>query len=397
MNRFIRALSIALPLCVLSAAAMAQHYEVRYIENRSKLELHVFTRATVDQDKFSCVSIEGDFKLIRYPAGFGPDGCATSISTRLGLNQYYAVFTYEVTGSNVKATVPVSFAFNNSILRRELIDYGFNGDIASPTITTSRTNLAFRRNELSDGRILTALINNNALVRTQPAHHFTIDSVASAGDCITQSEFVILGTPYWGSMISNCVQSGSALQHILPDGHSTVLFRATSRSNGSSLKIINLYVHPEGSEISDPLIQKRTNRLDGSSTSAKIYGGVRLNSRLIATEFVAPQEIKIQVVIEPEAEDFGKSALLFVVVELGGNQFILTQSRGLVPFSGSNLESFQTISSLTPHHELTLFSGLLDEADKGSYKIFVGYQPTDSSLGQLIYATEPIAFDVKVK
>ncbi|MDP2128314.1 MAG: hypothetical protein Q8K97_13160 [Pseudohongiella sp.] len=398
--------------------------EARYLDNKSTLEVLVFTRATYEEDKISCIAVEGDFELIEFPEGFGADGCAKSSSAKLGLSQFYYKFIYNIVGDDIGSNVFVSTTTDSGVYRMGLKGYGYDEILTSPTITIDKSNLVFDRSELFNTGTLWAEIRANDSGRT-PANpvHFIIDAFGPGEDCIKETEYAILGTPMWGLAGGGggCSFGGSSFGGGVPDGQWTVIFRATSNNNGSAVKIFNITINPTPAPTPEPtptpepvpapepvpvptpqpepiaLPERQTERLDGSVSSAVISGGVRStnDNQGILNEIIAPQEINVDVALSPEVADIGKSASLFVVVEYQGAQYVFTKSGELKVFTGNNLEAFADMDSLASAQEMTLFSGTLGTADRGSYKVFVGYLLTSSSnLDEIVYNNEAIEFDV---
>lgn len=156
------------------------------------------------------------------------------------------------------------------------------------------------------------------------------------------------------------------------------------------------YLRPATNSTPVPLPAKRTERFDGALSSAIIAGGARQAANTpILSEIVAPAVVQVDVSIKPEAVHVGKAVSLFVVVEFDEIQYVFTQSGELHVFTGDNLDSFQQIDALSENQEITLFSGRLEQADRGQYKVFVGYQlGVNDNINELIYNTQAIEFVV---
>lgn len=145
------------------------------------------------------------------------------------------------------------------------------------------------------------------------------------------------------------------------------------------------------------LPQKHTERVDGSSSSARIAGGVRLTAtEQLTEEFVAPAQVSIMVDIVPEPAHVGRSAALVVAIAVHGELYLLDGSGSLYALDEANVRHFKLISELSTSNSYELFRGVLGILDRGDYEIFVGYLPEgESSLGQIIYSAEPIRLSVR--
>ncbi len=143
-----------------------------------------------------------------------------------------------------------------------------------------------------------------------------------------------------------------------------------------------------------------TSRVDGISTEAIISGGVRLaGSTNYSENFVVGDSIIVDATLQPEPEDIGKLAEVFVVATSGDGQFQITAD-GLATFDGTeaNLMPFSEVS-LRAVTKLDLLTSLgeqaeISEADVGGYEIYVGYATEGSTI---TYTGEPILLEVSIQ
>lgn len=143
-------------------------------------------------------------------------------------------------------------------------------------------------------------------------------------------------------------------------------------------------------------VPKKTERVDGRSSTAVISGGVFNSQGNLTDRLTAPASLSIRVAIEPEPVDVGQSVQILVVVEVAGTLMTLNSSGQILPFNENNLQFFTSRASISAKEEIELFNGVLGTGDRASYNIFVGYLRTgDLNQGNIIYNAQPIGLVIE--
>ncbi|MDP2286236.1 MAG: multicopper oxidase domain-containing protein, partial [Pseudohongiella sp.] len=147
------------------------------------------------------------------------------------------------------------------------------------------------------------------------------------------------------------------------------------------------------------LADKSVATVGGSTSSASIELGTSADNWMSLTdELVAPAHCHIMAAIQPEAAHRGRRGNIIVVVSPdGGTTLLAVNNLGqLQPLDSNNVQVFTTIGSLAERHEFSLFNGLMDVADRGTYDLFIGYTVDDSRrVEEIIYNTAPLRLTVR--
>jgi FtsP/CotA-like multicopper oxidase with cupredoxin domain len=137
----------------------------------------------------------------------------------------------------------------------------------------------------------------------------------------------------------------------------------------------------------------------GANSAARIQLGTSADNWLSLTgEVEAPANCHIMAAIEPETAHIGRQGNIVVVVSPdGGNTLLSVNSQGqLLPIDVDNVQFFSIISQLDIRHEFSLFEGVMNVTDKGTYDLFVGYIPDQSRrVEDIIYNTQPLRLTVR--
>jgi len=145
------------------------------------------------------------------------------------------------------------------------------------------------------------------------------------------------------------------------------------------------------------LPDKLTTRVDGRSSSAKISGSaIQVSSGMFVDRVSAPEQVSIQVNIQPEQAHIGKGASLIVAVSVYGQLFLFDEIGQLHVLDGSNVYVHRAISNLAESNAFELFNGIFGVLDRANYEIYAGYLlDGETSLGQVIFNADPIRLSVE--
>ncbi len=148
-------------------------------------------------------------------------------------------------------------------------------------------------------------------------------------------------------------------------------------------------------QISPP--PKLTSNIDAENSDATISGGTRLTGTAEYSEiFKVGDSVEILATLEPESEDIGDAANVYLVVSTDSGLF-QANSGGLTDFDGSEADlaplSEITLRAVSEVNLTELMGGQINfkETDVGLYEVFIGYATEGSAIS---FTDEPIVIEV---
>ncbi len=147
------------------------------------------------------------------------------------------------------------------------------------------------------------------------------------------------------------------------------------------------------------LASKPVATVAGAASSARIELGTSADNWLTLTdEILSPAHCHIMAAIQPEESHIGRQGNIVMVVSPdGGNTLLIVNSLGqLQPLDAGNIQFFTTVNQLPFRQELSLFNGMMNTGDRGTYDLFIGYTLDQSRRAEdIIYNTTPLRLHVR--
>ena len=134
------------------------------------------------------------------------------------------------------------------------------------------------------------------------------------------------------------------------------------------------------------------NETAGQFSSAVFGLGIRRTNECAYTRQAASTEsIEVTISVLPDVAHLNQDFSIFLVAELSDGLYSLNHLGQFIPFTGaiSTLAPFQDNVYLQQSHELTAFSGILNEAL--TFNLYIGYLTV---AGDFVYTSAPVLFSV---